>query len=252
MTEEQDERSTTGRKTDIRGYLQQLLAKSGEIFEQSMTAPNSAKIASSHIFVGEIEVWCKVLSQRRETELLKVATVEYEFALFALIQGHYRYAFKALRLVLELILQAMCLSANELLLREWLDNRADTVWSAITDKDGGVFSQRFAKAFFPELTKHVQHYRELAVALYRECSECVHGNTPKCIPLPAALEFNQTVFDLWHSKASVVVLVTHFILSLRYLPDLSETDASELEPFLSDRMGHLEEIRNILGGPTKG
>jgi hypothetical protein len=133
-----------------------------------------------------------------------------------------------------------------------LDNRADTVWGAITEKDGGVLSQRFARAFFPELAKHVQHYRELAVALYRECSECVHGNTPKCIPLPAALEFNQAVFDLWHSKASVVVLVAHFILSLRYLSGFYETEVSELEPFLSDRMGHLEEIRNLLGGPMKG
>jgi hypothetical protein len=113
MTEKQNECTTAGRKTDIRGYFQQLLAKSGEVFQYSMSAPNSSKNASSHIFVGEMEVWCKVLSQRREVELLKVATVEYEFALFALTQGHYRHAFKALRLVLELILQAICLSANE-------------------------------------------------------------------------------------------------------------------------------------------
>lgn len=252
MTEDQAAPSKVSSSPDIKAYLQQLLTKTASILESSMTASNSVKIASSHIFGGEMEAWCKVLSQRREVELLKVAALEYEFALLALTQGYYRHAFKGLRLVLELILQAIYLSANELLLREWIDNRVDTNWSAIAEKDEGVFSQRFAKAFFPELTTHVQHYRELAVALYRECSECVHGNTPKCIPLPTGLDFNQDVFDLWHSKASNVVLIAHFVLALRYLLELSETDVAHLETFLSDRLGHLEEVRKHLGGPAKG
>jgi hypothetical protein len=252
MIENQDVPSTIAPNFDIKGYLQRLLAKSSSIFDLSLTVPNSSKIAASHVFAGEMGVWCKVLTQRREAELLKVAALEYEFALLALTQGHYRHAFKGLRLVLELILQAVYLSANELLLREWLGNRAETVWSAITDKDQGVFSQRFAKAFFPELTTHVQHYQELAVTIYRECSECVHGNTPQRIPLPACLEFDQEVFDLWHSKASIVVLIAHFVLSLRYLSDLSEIDMSDIEHCLSDRLGHLEEVRKLLGGPAKG
>jgi hypothetical protein len=252
MVDELEERNTTAQNSDIKGYLEQLLTKSGTVFDLSMTTLNSSKIAASHIFCGEMADWCKVLDQRGEAELLRVATVEYQFALLALAQGHYRHAFKGLRLVLELILQAVSLSTNELLLREWLDNRADTIWSAITDKQEGVFSDRFAKAFFPELIKHVQNYREMATKVYRECSECVHGNTPKCIPLPSCLEFDQEVFDLWHSKASVVALIAHFVLSLRYLLDLAETDVSDLEHFLSDRLGHVEEIRSILGGPAKG
>lgn len=252
MIENHDAHSKIETNFDIKVYLQGLRAKSCSCFDLSLTAPNSPKIASSHVFASEMGVWCNVLAQRQEAELLKMAALEYEFALLALTQGHYRYAFKGLRLVLELILQAVYLSANEVLLREWLGNRADTVWSAITDKDQGIFSLRFAKAFFPEMTKHVQHYQELAVTLYRECSECVHGNTPKCIPLPACLEFNQGVFDLWHAKASTVALIAHFVLSLRYLSEISENDVSDLEPSLSDRLGHLEEVRKLLGGPAKG
>lgn len=252
MTDCTDQINTEISSSDIKGYLQQLLAKSGSIFELSMTTPNAKKAAASHVFVREMEIWCKVLAQRQEAYLLKVAALEFEFALLALAQGHYRHAFKGLRLVLELILLSVYLSANELLLREWLDNRADTVWGAITDKDNGVFSQRFAKAFFPELIKDIWHYREMAVTLYRECSECVHGNTPKCIPLPVCLEFNQEVFDLWHSKASTVGMIAHFALSLRYLIVLSESDLSALEHFLTDRLGHIEEIRMLLGGPAKG
>lgn len=252
MIENQDASSMDVSNPDIKEYLLKLLAKSGTIFDFSTTVPNSRKMAASYIFASEMGAWCKVLSQRREADLLKVAILEYEFALLALTQGHYRHAFKGLRLVLELTLQAVYLSANELLLREWIDNRADTVWSSITDKNESVFSQRFAKAFFPELTKHVEHYRQLAMKLYRECSECVHGNNPKFIPLPDFLNFDQSVFDLWHSKASILFMIAHFVLSLRFISDLSETDVSCLEPFLSDRLGHLEEIRKLLGGPAKG
>lgn len=236
---------------DIGTYFRQLQSTCGQILDSSLSGTNSARVAVSHQLGRELEVWCKILCHRRESELLKVGTLEYEFALLALAQGHYRHAFKGLRLVLELILQAVYLSMNELRLREWLDNRFDTSWNAIVDQEEGLFSQRVAKAFFPDLTSHVQHYRGLALSVYKECSECVHGNTPKYVPLPSSLQFDQEVFNLWHSKAELVALVVHFALSLRYLNDLLEDELSTLEAFLSDRLGHLNEIRGLLGGPTK-
>jgi len=238
--------------TDINQYVDQLHAKCGNILATSMAGPNVEIVANSHQFAYELGDWCKILEHRIEVELLKIAAMEYELALLALIQGHYRHSFKALRLVLELTLQAVYLSANEICLREWLDNRIDTNWSSIVDEKNGLFSERFAKAFFPDIIKHIQHYRGLASAIYRECSECVHGNIPKHIPLPTSLDFNQEVFELWHSKADVVALILHFALSIRYLPELLEKDILDVEPFLSDRLGHLEEIRQLLGGPTKG
>lgn len=177
--------------------------------------------------------------------------MEYQFALLALAQGHYRHAFKALRLVLELSLQTIALSSNELELREWLDNRRDTVWSHLIDATNGVFSKRFTQAFFPDLSAHVQHYNQLAASVYRECSECVHGNIPKHVPLPASLSFDGDVFKLWHSKADVVARIVHFGLCLRYLCDLSDAQISTLEAPLSDRVGYIPEIRKRLGGPTQ-
>ncbi|HWQ93068.1 MAG TPA: hypothetical protein VN673_15445, partial [Clostridia bacterium] len=184
--------------------------------------------------------------------LVKVAALEYEFALLALAQGRYRHAFKGLRLVLELCLQAVYLSANELQLREWLDNRADTVWTAIVDPENGIFSKRFARAFFPDIQGHIQHFGELARKVYRECSECVHGNTPKCVPLPSSLGFDQGVFDIWHSKADAVALVAHFALAMRYLSELDKEAVAALEGCLTDRVGHVTEIRERLGGPVAG
>lgn len=237
---------------DVTKYFNQLHEKCGEILAASMASSNSAAVARSHQFSFELERWCQALGPRNEVELLRVAALEYEFALLALTQGHYRQSFKALRLVLELTLQAVHLSTNEICLREWLDNRIDTVWSSIISEEDGVFSKRFAKAFFPELSFHAPHYRGLAASIYRECSECVHGNMPKHVPLPSALDFDQAVFDLWHSKADVVALILHFALSVRYLSDIPEKEILDIEPFLTDRLGHLEEIRQLLGGPTKG
>jgi len=237
---------------EIATYFNQLHEKCGQILIASTQNANSALVAESLQFATELECWNKILEHRSEAKLLKVATLEYQFALLALSQGHYRHSFKSLRLVLELTLQAVQLSANEIFLREWLDNRIDTNWSSLVDEDNGVFSKRFSNAFFPEITDHVQHHRGLSISIYRECSECVHGNTPKHIPLPLSLEFNQDVFNLWHSKAEVVALILHFALSLRYLTSLTESEIAMLEPFLADRLGHLHEIRGLLGGPTKG
>lgn len=243
---------STKPSTPIKIYLNSLQDQCGVVFSQSLTDLNCRKIANIHIFISEISTWCKIIGMRREIELFEVAALEYEFALLALAQGHYRHAFKGLRLVLELMLQGVKLSIDELLLREWINNLADTHWSAIIDPQNGIFSARFAKVFFPELSKHVDYYRKMAKTLYRECSESVHGNHPKHIPLPLRLEFDQKTFDLWCLKADDVILISHFALSLRYLGDVQESDLSIIEPFLSDRIGHIEEIRCLFGGPVKG
>ena len=64
----------------------------------SIGGANEAKVARSHQFVQEIELWVSALGSRRENTLLRVAAYEYQFALLALAQGHYRQAFKGLRL----------------------------------------------------------------------------------------------------------------------------------------------------------
>jgi hypothetical protein len=217
--------------SDIQAYFRALQSKCDNVLLTSLTAQNATLMASSRQFWLELEAWRKILDERLEAELLKVASLEYEFALLALAQGQYRHAFKTLRLVLELCLQAITLSANELRLREWLDNRSDTIWNQIIDEESGVFSKRFALAFFPDLAIHVQNYRSLAVSVYRECSECVHGNIPKHVPLPTSLEFDAEVFALWHSKSEIVARIVHFGLCLRYLCDLKDSEITTLEPF---------------------
>ena len=230
-------------------YFAQLHSQCEQVSKLSLANNNLVLIAGSHQFATELAAWCEVTDIRNEVELLRSAALEYDFGHLALIQGHYRHAFKSLRLVLELILQAVYLSANELQLREWLDNRLDTYWKDIVDKQDGVFSPRFAKGFFHALEPHTQHYGSMAVSLYRECSESVHGNTPKHIPLPSTLAFDQNAFDLWHTKANTLRLIAHFALTLRYFGDLTDASKAKLSPYLAQQFAGKPEIKAALNIP---
>jgi hypothetical protein len=236
----------------IRLHYERLHSQCGAILATSISGTNEAKVACSHQFVQEIELWVSVVGSRREGALLKIAAYEYQFALLALTQGHYRHAFKGLRLVLELTLQAVRLSTNEIEVREWLQNKKDTIWAALVDRENGVFSLRFARCFFPSLEPHLASHGTLAEQVYRECSECVHGNVPKHVPLPDSLAFSSLSFELWRAKADVVALLFHFVLVMRYLAELSSADVQKLEAQLLARVGHVQEIRVAMGGPEGG
>ena len=235
--------------TQVYHNLHEACAK---ILEESTQGDFARLLAESHVFLHELERWIQVLARRKESHLLAVAAREYQLALLALAQGLYRHAFKGLRLVLELCLQAVHLSAHQIELHEWLESRKDTVWGVLMDENDGVLSVRFARAFFPELEADVRHHRSLAQQLYRECSECVHGSTQKYIALPDSLTFSSESFRLWHCKAGNVALVLAFVLSLRYLKDLKDEDLTTLEHDLLDRLGHVAPIRAYFGGPEGG
>ena len=226
-------------------YFGQFDSQCESVLRQSLVEPYLSKIAASHQFAAEMALWQSLIGNKREVELFQVAEHEYEYSLLALAQGHYRHAFKSLRLVLELSLQAVYLSSNEIKLREWLASRLDSSWSAIIDNKEGVFSERFCKAFFPDLKDHTAHHGGMAVLLYRECSECVHGNVQVHIPLPDTIVFEPTTFNLWHSKADILKRVVNFELALRYLNDLSADDRLQLASTLS-LFSHIAAIQKVL------
>lgn len=232
-------------------FYQALNGTCGTILDQSLVGERAIRHGKSHAFLTEIASWLDVIGNRPETFLLKSSAKEWQHSLLSLAQGQYAQAFRGLRLVLELDLQAIYLSSRAVELREWLESRKDTVWGEITDGDNGVFSARFARAFAPELEVHRKHYGGLAAKLYRECSECVHGNVPQQIALPEIFEFSDTVFGLWHQKADVAALIITFGLFLRYFRELGEGGKTSLEAILLDRLGHLPEVRahyGALGG----
>lgn len=211
--------------------------------DQSLQGVNEAQLGESYLFAGDLDAWRKAIDGELEVSIVETAANEYVLAILNVCQGQYRNAFKGLRLVLELCLQSTYLSANLVLRAEWLKGEQDTIWATLIDADKGPLSARACRAFFPDLLEHVEHFRRIGQTLYRELSECIHGNVPNLIPLPISLEFSRETFDLWHSKAKLVRLVVHFVFVMRYLNGLPPSNRSLLEIAINDQLGHIAAIR---------
>lgn len=211
--------------------------------EMSLQGDNYAHLGEAYLFAGDLDTWRAALDGQMEARLIETASSEYVLAVLNVCQGQYRNGFKGLRLVLELCLQSTHLSVNLLLRAEWFKGEKDTIWANLVDSENGPLSVRSCRGFFPELLEHVPHFRQLAQTLYRELSECIHGNVPNHIPLPTSLAFSQDTFDLWLSKAKSIRFVAHFAFTLRYLNDLSAGKREPLEAAVKDQLGHIAAIR---------
>jgi hypothetical protein len=209
----------------------------------------AAMMARSFVFANDLSTWAQLISDRPERFLLAKASEEYLVAILNLVQGQYRNAFKGLRLVLELSLQGVYLSANLVELQEWMNNSRDTIWSNLTDPNKGPLTRRFVRAFFPEIEEHSNNFQSLAETLYRELSEAIHGNVPLRIPLPDSFNFDERTFKLWHEKATTVRMILHFCFGARYLKSLNEDKRAMVEQPITEELGHIEAIRTLLGGP---
>ena len=208
----------------------------------------SPLIAESYVFVTDLTMWNEVLAENPESVLFEKAEQEYLIALLNLAQGQYRNAFKGLRLVLELSVQGVHLSANLIELNEWLRSSRDTNWSSLMDANSGPFSKRFCRAFLTGIEDHVTNFSSMTGELYRELSETIHGNVPNNIPLPQSLEFNKEVFYVWHKKVKTLRMIVHFCLCCRYLNTLSPEKLLKIEEAAIDQLGHIDTIRAIFGG----
>lgn len=214
----------------------------------SCEAKYNAHNAGSYGFANDLDLWVESLSDRPESALFQTASSEFVLAFLNNSQGQYRNAFKGLRLVLELILQGAYLSVYPVLLSEWLRSQADTSWQAILDPDKGVFAARYCRAFFPELGDELGPAKTLAETLYREMSECTHGNVPNKIPLPKNIAFDEPTFELWHEKVRALRLIANLVFTIRYLPLFSSTTREKLKPTVLDELGHIEQVRLFFAG----
>lgn len=232
-------------------HYEQLHASTGVVVSESFLPPRNEKIAKSHAFINDLNLWIKELEGRSETSVLRCASREYEFALLSVVTGQYRSSFTSLRLALELSLASVQWSANERELREWRIGRRDSNWNALIDAENGIFSKQFIGLFSEGLADEAPRYRAMASTVYRECSEYVHGNAHTHHEIPEIIEFHEASFDAWMSKSSVVRLVIMFSLAARYLEEIGKSAHSHLEDALLDHLGHLAAVRTIIGAPVE-
>ena len=101
---------------------------------------------------------------------------------------------------------------------------------------------------FPKLVEDASTYNAFAKTLYREMSECIHGNIPNSVPLPNTISFGEETFRLWHAKASTLRHVVLFVFTMRYFHELDQSQVGKIEPILLGRLGHLEAVRLAVEG----
>ena len=227
-----------------------LNSRCGEILVASFAFDDAGQ-SRSHSYAQDLETWIAALDSRPEVELLKSALEVYQFGLLTVLQGLYRQSFMSLRSFIELALGAVHFSGSELHLRQWLGDERDLSWQRIVDKDSGVFSAGFAKAFFAEAVEVAPEYDQIAGAVYRECSEYIHGNSLRISALPSGLQFDSAAFSSWHEIAESAYLVVTFALCVRYLKFLDDRSRNALEAVILDVVGHVPAIRAFYGAPVE-
>lgn len=213
-----------------------------KIIEASFSSENSSKISELFHFVDDLNIWHGILKNKVDTTILVSAIKEYEFSFQAVLNGQYRYAFTAQRYFLEQVGRYIYLSTNELYLRHWKLGIKDIAWGTIVDKDNGIFSKIFIRAFYSEVEEQGAHILTLASKLYRETSEYIHGNFNKVIDMPERLDFDNILLDQWLSFVETTKFITVFLLSVRFLKELTKVELEKIEDNIRDELGGMEEF----------
>ena len=227
-------------------YYTTLLEKCKDISSESFKGSRLALQKDSHDFLNDLGSWAKVLENRREFKIFKAAFREYQHSLLCVNLGLYNSAFMGLRFFLERSLVAIIMSAKEIELRTWEIGDRDTYWSEIVDDNNGIFSMKFSKAFFIELSDETKHFKAIAEKVYRECSEFVHGNISTLGKTPHTLEFDEKLYHEWHNRARTIKRLIIFVFCLRYLKELNSEEKKVVEASIHNEFSHLEVIRNTI------
>jgi hypothetical protein len=231
----------------IQGYYKKIDQKAHNLFDNALLAPDL--LAQVHAGAGDISALAEKLTDLDERNILRTICSQLETSALCLSYGLYHPAMATLRLCLELGLASIYFSSNKLAHREWLAN-GDLSWSVVNGDDGGVFSPRFIKAFFPELRDHAMKFRERAAATYTALSKYVHGNNHTWGADGLTLSLNDEVRAAYRSHLSAVVDILKFAYCARHLCFMSTDDREQIADSVSD-LQHIGPIRERCGGPKE-
>tara|TARA_B100001105_G_C22261082_1_gene386755 strand:- start:106 stop:819 length:714 start_codon:yes stop_codon:yes gene_type:complete len=233
----------------VTGHYTSILAKSSEALTQlSSDQERFAKFTAAHNDADELDRLGKLMAGRAEEHMYQLARIEYQHALFALAFAQYRQAHVSLRLFFELSLSSILFSAHEIDAHLWLKGKKDSNWSAISSKETGVFSKNFVSAFFEDMKDFCEQYHALAVTLYRECSEYVHGNRQSYEGIDAEIVFNQENTDGWLDRSDTARLVVKFAFLCRYMPHVSAEMKQEFQDMILENFSAFGPMRDINNG----
>jgi hypothetical protein len=225
-------------------HLSALNDQTQDIFRNSMGF--TVELGRAHHFsacLHEISVHTEDVGRN----LLRTVSAQIDAATLSACYGLYRQAYSNLRLALEMGLSVPYFSANKLEHQEWLNGIADIKWATLIDDNSGVLSTRFTKAFFPGSDSVASSYRGRAASAYRTLSEFVHGNSETWTGSNLSLVYREGLLKKYFSLCNEVFEILLFTLSCRFLISIPEEDREALT-FLMEELGHVECIREFLGG----
>lgn len=230
----------------ISEYLINVNSESQKIFTQSIS--ENEEFGQAHHLSSCIFEFSENILDIDEKDILKKVSTQLESSMMSLALGFYRQAFYSLRLSFEMGLGAVYFSTNKLEHSEWIQGKADIIWSKILDADNGVLSSRFSNAFFPEISYLVKEYKDKATNLYRHLSEFVHGNYETWSKSGMNIQYNKKTVTEYFTQYRGVLEILLLVLSVRYLKSVPKSKLENLE-FVFDEFKHIEAIRILFGGP---
>ncbi|MEZ8142714.1 hypothetical protein [Enterovibrio sp. FF113] len=231
-----------------KNHFIQLNNEFSKVVEASFSSKNSPKISELFHFVDDLNVWHEILKDKEDTTILISAIKEYEFSFQAALNGQYRYAFTAQRYFLEQVCRYVYLSTNELYLRHWKLGLKDISWGSIVDKENGIFSRTFIRAFYNEVEEEGTHMITLSSKLYRETSEYIHGNFDKVVDMPDKLGFDNQLLNKWLDFVETNKFITVFLLTVRFSKGFNSIELDQVEDNIKDELGGIEEFNLLYNG----
>jgi hypothetical protein len=230
----------------VTDYYTQLGNNAIGVLQSSLGNEDLELLSSNHSFTHDLSLWLEVLKNRPESSILQNAIKEFQIAILSNNLGFYQQAFMGLRFFFERTLVAIHFSGKEIELNLWKLGERDTYWSELIDKDNGIFSPKFCKAFFPELKDEIRHFEAITAKVYRECSEFVHGNQSVIKIIPEQISYSKELFYEWNIKADTIRRVVLFAFCLRYLKHLSDDKVKKLESTIADEFKSISQIKDLI------
>lgn len=225
---------------NVKDYFLNINIKISEIIEASFQSGNAGKLNDLFQFIDELSAWEKILNKSTDTTLLISAIKEFELGFQAVLSGQYRYAFMAQRYFVEQMARFIYLSTNELHLRHWKLGMRDVSWTSLVDKENGIFSKAFIRAFYPDVEGDGAQFITLSSKLYRESSEFVHGNFENINIMSDQIVFQSNMLQRWLEYMETGRLIASFLLFMRFSKDLDASDLSQIESMAQDELCGIE------------
>jgi hypothetical protein len=231
---------------DAYDYLRAASKSSGLVFDKTLQDESRRRFGDLNNRLHYINEFATHIDEKIEREAIITACAQLDSAILCACHGFYRQAFSSIRLALELSLGVINLSAKKIFLIEWSNGAFDISWSDALNEVDGVFSKKFVSAFFGDLGRYPDIYRQQSKDLYRRLSEYVHGNVNTWTGPGEGLVFNDELKNGFFEKHSQCTKIVLFCLWCRYAKTFNSSQIESIKDCMRDDFCDIVQIKSFL------